>query len=96
MSRVPLWQAFMRKSQAEIRFEQFFAPSAIGMVGGGDMGELPDSNAKRVFAGWSYWIRPDVRTNFSYGREFIDSGDHNVWTAGLTYRFAFPLIGGGK
>ena len=94
MRKVPFWQAFMRKSQAEVRFEQFFTPPVMGM-GSGDM-EIPDSNAKRVFAGWSYWIRPDVRTNFSYGREFIDSGDHNVWTVGLTYRFAFPLIGGGK
>jgi len=89
----PFWKLFMRKSQAEVRFEQFFAPS--GMSASGEM-ELPDSNAKRVFAGWSYWIRPDVRSNISYGREFIDSGDHNVWTVGLTYRFAFPLMGGVK
>ncbi len=96
MRKSPVLKAFMRKSQAEVRFEQFFTPSAMGMGGGsGDM-ELPDSNAKRVVAGWSYWIRPDVRSNFSYGREFIDSGDHNVWTVGLTYRFAFPLMGGGK
>src|SRR5262249_3682622 len=93
MRKAPFWKPFMRKSQAEVRFEQFFTPSAMGMAG--EM-ELPDSNAKRVFAGWSYWIRPDVRTNFAYGREFIDSGDHNVWTVGLTYRFAFPLTGGGK
>ncbi len=93
MRRIGFLKPLMRKSQTELRFEQFFAPSVMGMVG--DM-ELPDSNAKRFFGGWSCWIRPDVRTNFSYGREFIDSGDHNVWTVGLTYRFAFPLGGGGK
>jgi len=94
MRKAPFWQPFMEKSQAEVRFEQFFMPNAMNMVAGsGDM-ELPDSNAMRVFAGWSYWIRPDIRTNFAYGREFIDSGDHNLWTVGLTYRFAFPLIGG--
>lgn len=94
MRRTPFWTAFMRKSQAEVRFEQFFMPSAMSETSGAM--ELPESNAKRIFAGWSYWIRPDVRTNFAYGREFIDTGDHNVWTVGVTYRFAFPLIGGGK
>ena len=93
MRKVGFLKPFMQKSQAEFRFEQFFTPSVTGMAG--DM-ELPDSNAKRFFAGWSYWIRPDVRTNFAYGRELIDSGDHNVWTVGLTYRFAFPLTGGRK
>ena len=93
MRKVPFWKPLMQKSQAEVRFEQFFAPSE--MSASSEM-ELPDSNAKRIFAGWSYWIRPDVRANFAYGREFIDSGDHNVWTVGLTYRFAFPLMGGKK
>jgi hypothetical protein len=94
MRKAPFWKPLMRKSQAEIRFEQFFAPSVVN-VSAGDMG-LPASNAKRIFAGWSYWIRPDVRANFAYGREFITEGDHNVWTVGLTYRFAFPLMGGRK
>jgi len=96
MREAHFWKPFMRKSQAEIRFEQFFLPSAATMGGSPSDMELPGSNAKRVFAGWSYWIRPEVRTNFAYGREFIDSGDHNVWTVGLTYRFAFPLMGGPK
>ena len=93
MSKAHVLKSVMEKSQAEIRFEQFFLPSAMTSSGGMD---LPESNAKRVLAGWSYWVRPDVRANFSYGREFIDSGDHNVWTVGLTYRFAFPLLGGRK
>ncbi len=92
MRKVPFLKAFMQKSQAEVRFEQFFAPATMP---DGDMG-LPESDAKRIFAGWSYWVRPDVRANFAYGREFISDGDHNVWTLGLTYRFAFPLRGGNK
>ena len=94
MRKVGFLRPLMRKSQADIRFEQFFAPSAMSGSSGGM--ELPDSDAKRIFAGWSYWIRPDVRANFAYGREFISDGDHNVWTVGLTYRFAFPLGGGKK
>ena len=96
MRGTPFWKPVMQKSQAEARFEQFFMPSASNMGGSSGGMDLPGSNAKRVFAGWSYWIRPEVRTNFAYGREFIASGDHNVWTVGLTYRFAFPLMGGLK
>jgi len=91
MRRMPFAKAFMKKSQAGVRMEQFFVSPLMGTMDTGDM-EIPSSDAKRVFAGWSYWIRPDVRANFAYGREFNrDEGDHNVWTVGLTYRFAFPL-----
>jgi hypothetical protein len=60
------------------------------------MGDMPDVNTQRFFAGWSYWVRPDIRANVSYGRQFNSEGDHNIWTVGLTYRFAFPLAGGSK
>src|SRR5207244_13214222 len=33
MRKSPVLKAFMRKSQAEVRFEQFFTPSAMGMGG---------------------------------------------------------------
>lgn len=94
MNKVPFAKAFMQKSQAEIRMEQFFVSPLMGSTDTADM-DIPTNDAKRVFAGWNYWIRPDVRANFAYGREFnrVD-GDHNVWTVGLTYRFAFPLMGG--
>lgn len=88
MRKVPLARAFMQKSQAAVRVEQFFTPN--GSSGGG-MSELPDVNTKRLYAGWSYWIRPDVRANFAYGRQFNADGDRNIWTVGATYRFAFPL-----
>ncbi len=92
MRKVPFLKAFMQKSQAEVRMEQFWVSPLL--TDAGDM-EIPTNDAKRVFAGWSYWIRPAVRANFAAGREFnpVD-GDHNVWTVGLTYRFAFPLWGG--
>ena len=97
MRRVPFWRPFMRKSQAELRFEQYFTPTDMPTSGvGADMGNLPDVNTQRFFAGWSYWVRPDIRANVSYGRQFNSEGDHNIWTVGLTYRFAFPLSGGSK
>lgn len=95
MRKMPFWRPFMRKSQAELRMEQFFVP-AMSMGGGGGMGGVPDKDAKRFFAGWSYWIHPQVRATFAVGREFSADGDHNVFTVGLTYRFAFPLMGGKK
>jgi hypothetical protein len=94
MRKVPFAKSFMRKSQAELRMEQFFVSPLMGTMDMGGM-EIPTSNAQRVFAGWSYWIRPDVRANVAFGREFnAMDGDHNVATVGVTYRFAFPLWGG--
>ena len=94
MRRVRFLRPFMRKSQADIRFEQFWVSPQIGMAG--DMGgmDIPTNNASRFFAGWNYWVQKYVRLNFAYGREFNSvDGDHNIWTVGLTYRFAFPLGG---
>ena len=91
MRKVPFAKAFMKKSQSEIRFEQFVVSPMMGAVDMGGM-DIPSNNAQRVLTGWSYWIRPDVRANVAYGREFNSvDGDHNVWTVGLTYRFAVPL-----
>ena len=95
MRRAPFWKPFMRKSQAELRFEQFFTPPDMPMSGV-DMEGIPEVNTQRFSGGWSYWIRPDVRANVSYGREFSADGNHNIWTVGITYRFAFPLAGGSK
>lgn len=96
MRRAPFWRPFMRKSQAELRFEQFFTPTDMPTTPIDGMGDMPDVNTQRFFAGWSYWVRPDIRANASYGREFSADGDHNIWTVGITYRFAFPLSGGSK
>ncbi len=96
MRRAPFWRPFMRKSQAELRFEQFFTPTDMPTIPSDGMGDMPDVNTQRFFAGWSYWVRPDIRANVSYGRQFNSEGDHNIWTVGLTYRFAFPLAGGSK
>ncbi len=95
MGKVPFLKAFMKKSQAEVRMEQFWVSPLLASATDTEEIETPTSDAKRVFAGWSYWIRPDIRTNFAYGREFNSTdGNRNLWTMGLTYRFAFPLTGG--
>lgn len=96
MRKAPFLRPFMRKSQAELRFEQFFTPTDMPTMPSSSMGDMPGVNTQRFFGGWSYWVRPDIRTNVSYGREFSAEGDHNIWTVGITYRFAFPLAGGSK
>lgn len=94
MRKVPVLKALMKKSQAEIRLEQFWVSPLMAATGDNGGMAIPMNDATRAFAGWSYWIRRDVRANFAYGREFnaVD-GDHNVWNVGITYRFAIPLGG---
>jgi hypothetical protein len=39
----------------------------------------------------NYYFRDGLRAVSSYGRQFSELGNKNIWTVGLTYRFAFPL-----
>ena len=91
--KVPFAKAFFSKSQAIIRMEQFFVPAGSSTGIGGDM---PTVDTQRFSAGWNYWIRPDVRSSFSYARSLSSESDHNIWQIGITYRFALPLFGGRK
>lgn len=90
MRRVPFAKAFMQRSQAVVRAEQYFRPS------GGPAEDLPAVDTTRTWFGWNYWVRPDLRASVAYGRNFSSEGDRNLWQIGITYRFALPLPGGGK
>ncbi len=50
--------------------------------------DLPDRNTSRATLGWTYSLYNGVRFNASYGRNFATGENHNIWTVGLTYRFA--------
>ena len=82
---------FFRKSQAFLRFEQVFAPSGMAGTTGGSSMDAAFTDAQRFFAGWNYWIKPDVKASFAYGRNFSTDDDHNLWVVGITYRFSVPL-----
>jgi hypothetical protein len=41
--------------------------------------------------GVNYYFQDGLRAVSSYGRQFSQSGNMNIWTVGLTYRFAIPL-----
>ena len=86
---------FVRNSQAVVRMEQFFTPSSSDL-GGGGMGDVPDVNTQRLFAGWNYYINDGFKVSAAYGRQFSSDGDRNLWTLGITYRWIIPFGGRGK
>jgi len=71
------------------RFQQFFTKS------GATNDDVPGANTKEPEAGLNYYFMDGLRATASYGRQFSSAGNANVWTAGMTYRFAFPLGRGG-
>ena len=106
LRRVQFARAFMRNSQVVFRAEQFFVPGGAEMAEPdealsaeleegeeGHGGALPDEDTRRFTAGWNYWITPGVRASVSFGRSLSSEANRNIWSFGLTYRFATPLTG---
>jgi hypothetical protein len=52
---------------------------------------LFDQNMKLFEFGLNYYFIDGLKATSSYGRQFSASGNSNLWTVGLTYRFLFPL-----
>jgi hypothetical protein len=81
--------AFLRNSLVALRQEQYWAPSAIEVVAAQTLASgLPDRNTTAPTLGWTYTLYNGVRFDASYGHNFAHAENHNIWTAGLTYRFA--------
>lgn len=103
LRRVPFARALMRNSQVVFRAEQFFVPPAVEMdeadpagmeaPEAGHAGALPDEDTRRFTAGWNYWVTPSVRASVAFGRALSAEANRNIWSFGLTYRFAAPLLG---
>src|SRR5262249_16837225 len=84
LNQIPFWQRGLRHSQIVSRLQQFF------------VGDLPDDSlppARDNFfcIGIHYYFIEGFRATASYGRQISDVDTKNIWTIGLTYRFAFPL-----
>lgn len=75
---------FFRNSLIAVRQEQYRAP----LVAQSLITDLPDRNTTAPTLGWTYTMYNGIRLNASYGRNFAQSETHNIWTVGLTYRFA--------
>ncbi len=97
LRRVPFASALMRNSQVAFRVEQFFVPGGLdGALANGSMGHggaLPDEDTRRFTGGWNYWVTPALRASVSLGRSLSMEANRNVWSFGLTYRFAEPVSG---
>lgn len=84
LSQFPFWQNTMRRTQLVARLQQFW-------VGAIPSDSLLPANTRQFEFGVNYYFRDGLRAVSSYGRQFSSAGDKNIWTIGLTYRFAFPL-----
>jgi hypothetical protein len=81
--------AFFRNSLVALRQEQYWAPSAIQIpIAQSLAAGLPDRNTTAPTLGWTYTMYNGIRFDASYGRNFAQAQNHNIWTVGLTYRFA--------
>jgi hypothetical protein len=84
--------SFLRKSEVVLRGEQYFAANqdAMDAMAGMMMGDnfLPDRDTSRGFAGWNYHVSDAVKLSFAFGRSFALGQNQNIYSAGVTYRFA--------
>ncbi len=81
--------AAIQKVQLVARVEQVFPQH-----GGGN--GLPHIDNKRFDAGINYYLKDNLRLLATYGRNFNDQLNTNVWNLGVTYRFTIPLWFGEK
>jgi len=88
-TQVPWGSAFFRHLQFAPRL-QLLHP----LNGGGN--SLPTKNTQEFDAGLNYYFRDNFRLVSSYGRQFEQKANANIWNFGVTYRFIWPLWPGRK
>jgi hypothetical protein len=76
-------------TQLVVRLQQFLTKP------GATSDEMPGANTTEPEIGLNYYFLDGLRATGSFGRQFRSEGNANIWTAGVTYRFAFPLGRGG-
>ena len=86
---VPSAPAFIKNVQLVGRVQQFYPEH-----GGGN--GVPSLNTERVDFGLNYYFHDDLRFISSYGRQFQQGANANVWNIGFTYRMLWPLWPGRK
>jgi hypothetical protein len=88
-TQVPWASAFFRRLQFAPRFQQVHP-----LNGGGN--SLPTKDTERFDAGLNFYIHDNLRLVSSYGRQFQQNANANIWNFGITYRFIWPLWPGRK
>jgi hypothetical protein len=84
----------MKKFEVVGRGQQFFAAGNLSAATIKKLGAL-GLDTKQADLGLNYYFRTDVRASSSYGRQFVQGRNANLWTIGMTYRFVSPLRPGG-
>jgi hypothetical protein len=84
LTQVPWASSFFRRLQFAPRVQQ------VHPLNGGGNG-LPRKNTERVDFGLNYYFRDNLRLVSSYGRQFQQQANANIWNFGVTYRFIWPL-----
>jgi hypothetical protein len=90
LSQLPFWQKAMRRTEAVVRTQQFFAAPAIEEEEAEEYG-LFDVDTKQLEFGANYYLADGLKATGSFGRRFNSDGNADVWTVGIAYRFAIPL-----
>jgi hypothetical protein len=89
LSQVQRWQRLLRHTEVVARGQQYFTGelTASDAAGYG----LPTVNVRQADLGLNYYFSDGLKATGSYGRRFSASGDVDLWTVGIAYRFALPL-----
>lgn len=76
----------LRRTQLVGRAQIFDSGSVPGINA-----SLPSTSMQRAEWGLNYYLNDGWKVLASYGRTFVATGDSNIWTIGMTYRFVLPL-----
>ena len=75
---------FLRGLQPVVRWQQTFRRSPDSSDG------LPSADTNDADFALDYHFPHEVRINTSYSRQLASTGNRNVWSTGIVYRFLFP------
>jgi hypothetical protein len=92
LSSIQKLHALTSKTQLVGRFQQAFPGTKVKIRGSY---EFPTVDATQAEFGINYYLMDGLRFSGSTGRQFSSAGNGNIWTVGMTYRFAIPLGHGG-
>ena len=78
--------SLLRRAQAVARTQAFHTGTLAGLNPA-----VPTVDTKRTEVGVNYYLNDGWKALASYGKTFTPVGNRNLWTFGMTYRFAIPL-----
>lgn len=89
LSQLHFWRKAMRRTEIAGRAEQFFSGS-VSADEAAAAGLVP-ANTREGEVGLNYYLQDGLKIVGSYARQFSSSGNLNLWSVGIAYRFLIPL-----